>query len=144
MLEDNVALTRRWFAEVWNQKRSETIRELVSAECVAHGTSETGADFRGPEGWLELHARLVNAFPDMHIEVQEAFGAGDLVAVRWHLTAQHKGDSLGIPASGARIDICGMGIARIVGGKVVETWDMWDRLSMFQQIEAAGEKAAGA
>jgi steroid delta-isomerase-like uncharacterized protein len=144
MVEENVALTRRWFAEVWNQKKTETIRELVSPECVAHGTSETGGDLVGPQGWLDLHARLVNAFPDMQIELQEIFGAGDLVAVRWTATMHHHGDGLGIPASGAEIKICGMGFARIANGKVVETWDLWDRMGMFQQIEAAGEKSVGA
>ena len=83
MVEKNVALVRRWFEEVWNQQKGETIRELMAAECVAHGTSETGGDLHGPEGFLELHARLLEAFPDMHIEVQDAFGSGDMVAVRW-------------------------------------------------------------
>lgn len=50
MVEENVALVKRWFEEVWNQKRSETIRELLSADCVAHGTSETGDDLHGVEG----------------------------------------------------------------------------------------------
>jgi steroid delta-isomerase-like uncharacterized protein len=137
MVEENVALTRRWFAELWNQKKPGIIRELVAADCVAHGTSETGGDLLGPRGWLELHARLVNAFPDMHIELHEVMGVGDLVAVRWTATMTHKGDGLGMPASGAAVKICGMGFARFAGGKVVETWDLWDRMGMFQQIEAA-------
>jgi steroid delta-isomerase-like uncharacterized protein len=143
MVEKNVALVRRWFEEVWNQKKGETIRELMAAECVAHGTSETGGDLHGPEGFLELHARLLEAFPDMHIEVQDAFGSGDMVAVRWVGTMHHRGNGLGIAASGAEVKIMGMGVARVVEGKVQETWDCWDKLGMFQQIEA-GAKAAGA
>jgi steroid delta-isomerase-like uncharacterized protein len=137
MAEDNVAVVRRWFEEVWNQKRKETIRELVAADCVAHGTSETGGDLHGVEGWIELHARFVNAFPDMRIELHEVLASGDLVAVRWTGTMTHRGDGLGIPASGAAMKINGMGFARIVNGKVKETWDSWDKLAMFQQIEAA-------
>jgi hypothetical protein len=37
-----------------------------------------------------------------------------------------------------------MGFARIVNGKVMETWDVWDRMGMFEQIEAARGSAAGA
>lgn len=145
MVEENLVLVRRWFEEVWNQKKSETIRELMSPECVAHGTSETGGDLHGPEGFLELHRRLVSAFPDIHIDVRDCFGSGDKVAVRWMATMHHHGDGLGIEASGAEVKITGMGVARICGGKVMETWDSWDKLAMFQQIEAATkEKAAGA
>ena len=139
MVEENLALVKRWFEEVWNQKRSDTIRELLSADCVAHGTSETGGDLHGPDGFLALHARLVNAFPDMHIEVQDCFGTGDKVAIRWSGTMHHRGNGLGIEATGAEVKITGLGIARIAGGKVMETWDNWDKLAMFQQIEAAAK-----
>lgn len=142
MVEENVALTKRWFEEVWNQKKSATIRELLAPECVAHGTSETGGDLHGPEGFLELHRRLLNAFPDMHIDVQDCFGAGDQVAVRWTATMHHRGNGLGMEASGAEVKINGMGFARFVGGKVVETWDSWDKLAMFQQVDAARKAKA--
>jgi predicted ester cyclase len=144
MVEENVALVRRWFEEVWNQKRSETIRELLAPNCIAHGTSETGGDLHGPEGFLELHARLLDAFPDMHIEVEDGFGAGDQVAVRWTATMHHRGNRLGIEATGAAVKIAGLSMARIVGGKVVETWDSWDKLGMFQQIEEGKARAAEA
>jgi predicted ester cyclase len=145
MVEQNLLLVRRWFEEVWNQKRSETIRELLSPDCVAHGTSEIGGDLYGVQGFLGLHARLVSAFPDMHIEVEDCFGVGEKVAFRWTGTMHHDGNGLGMEATGAEIRIAGMGMARIVGGKVVETWDNWDKLTMFQQIEAAAKaKSAGA
>jgi steroid delta-isomerase-like uncharacterized protein len=139
MVEENLVLARRWFDEVWNQKRTETIRELVAPNCVAHGTSETGGDLYGPDGWLELHARLISAFPDLHIELQDLVGVDDKIAVRWTATMHHHGGGLGIPATGAALTFGGMGFARISAGKVVETWDLWDRMAMFQQIEAASK-----
>lgn len=142
MVEENLALVRRWFEEVWNQKRSETIRELLSADCVAHGTSETGGDLHGVEGFLEFQARQVSAFPDMHIVVEDCFGMGDKVVVRWSATMHHRGNGLGIEPTGAEVKITGMGIARIENGKVKETWDNWDKLAMFQQIEAAAKAQA--
>ncbi len=143
LAEENVALVKRWFEEVWNQKKSETIRELVTADCVAHETSEKGGDLYGPEGFLELHARILQAFPDIHFTVHDCFGAGDRVAVRWSATMHHRGNGLGMEATGAEVKITGMGMARFEHGKVKEHWDNWDKLAMFQQIEAAG-KAKGA
>jgi steroid delta-isomerase-like uncharacterized protein len=144
MTHDHLALTKRWFEEVWNQKKTQTIRELVAPDCIWHGTSETGEDLRGAEGFLLLYTRLVDAFPDMHFDVKDLFGVGDQIAVRWTATMHHSGNGLGMEASGADITIQGMGIARFSDGKLVETWDNWDKLGLFQQIEAARTKRAGA
>jgi predicted ester cyclase len=139
MAEEPVALVKRWFEEVWNQKRSASIRELVAADCVAHETSEKGGDLHGPEGLLELHARILD-----HFTVHDCFGAGDRVAVRWSATMHHRGNGLGMEATGAEVTITGMGIARLENGKVKEHWDICDKLGMFQQIEAGKTKRATA
>jgi steroid delta-isomerase-like uncharacterized protein len=142
MADANVELTRRWFEEVWNQKKTATIHELMDAHCISHNTSDTGDVLRGPAAFCELQKKLLDAFPDMRITVEEAFGTGDLVAVRWSATMHHKGEGLGMPPTGAAIQITGMSMARIRNGKIVENWDEWDKLAMFQKIEAAQAKAA--
>ena len=142
MADANVELTRRWFEEVWNQKKTATIHELMDTQCVSHNTSDTGDVLRGPAAFCELQKKLLDAFPDMRITVEEAFGAGDIVAARWSATMHHKGEGLGMPPTGAAIAITGMSMARIRNGKIVENWDEWDKLGMFQTIEAARAKAA--
>jgi predicted ester cyclase len=145
MSDENVALGRRWFEEVWNQRRSGPVPELLAADCVMHGISETGEDVRGHEGFLALHAKLLSAFPDMRFTLHDCFGDGDKIVVRWTATMRHTGPGLGVEPTGAEIKLRGMGIARIAGGKVQETWDNWDRMAMFEQIDAAVKaKSAGA
>ncbi len=46
--EGNKALVARWFEEVWNEGRRETIGELLAADGVIH---DCGKDFRGPGGF---------------------------------------------------------------------------------------------
>jgi steroid delta-isomerase-like uncharacterized protein len=145
MKEDNVALTQRWFTEVWNNRNAQAVSEFLAADAVMHGISETGGDVRGTDGFLAMHSRLLQAFPDIHFALHDCFGAGDKVAVRWTATMRHTGPGLGIDPTEAEITLAGMGIARFVDGKVAETWDNWDRMTMFQQLEAAGKsKSAGA
>ena len=144
MSDDNVALGKRWFEEVWNQRKNESVAELLAADCVMHGISETGGDVHGPEGFLAMHTRLLSAFPDMQFALDDCFGAGDRIVVRWTATMRHTGPGLGIDATGAEINLRGMGIARIAGGKVQETWDNWDRMAMFEQIEAAVKSKSAA
>jgi hypothetical protein len=48
MSEANKALVRRWFKEVWNQGREESIDELFAAHGVGYGLSDTEAPVYGP------------------------------------------------------------------------------------------------
>jgi len=145
MSDENVALGRRWFEEVWNQKKSSSVLELLATDAVMHGISESGGDVRGPAEFLALHTKLLSAFPDMQFTLDDCFGAGDKIVVRWTATMRHTGPGLGIEATGAEIKLRGMGIARIAGGQVQETWDNWDRMAMFEQIDAAVKaQSAGA
>jgi predicted ester cyclase len=41
---------------------------------------------------------------------------------------------MGIPATGKRISASGIGINRIVDGKVVESWSQVDQMGMMQQL----------
>ena len=40
MAQENGALIRRWFEEVWNNGRMETIDEMASPDVVGHGQAQ--------------------------------------------------------------------------------------------------------
>jgi predicted ester cyclase len=62
-------------------------------------------------------------------------GEDDKVVNRWTLHVTHTGEFRGIPATGKRITITGIGIFRFSEeGKVVESWDSLDQLGMLQQL----------
>ena len=44
------------------------------------------------------------------------------------------GNNLGFPATQKRVQFTGMGFVRIVDGKLVEAWNNFDQLGMFQQL----------
>src|SRR5258707_13289923 len=50
MSDENVALGRRWFEEEWNQKKSNSVPELLAADAGMHGISETGEAGARPAG----------------------------------------------------------------------------------------------
>lgn len=143
-VEANVAAMRRWYEEVWNQRRVETIYELAAPDCLINGVSEDGQILRGPDAFAAVHQRLVTAFPDMKLVVEDCFGAGDKVLVRWSGTMHHTGEGLGMEPTGALLKLTGVSVVRFADGKAVESWDEWDKMAMFQQIEAARVKAASA
>ena len=129
-------LMRRWFKEVWNEGRTQTIYDLLAPDAVAIGELEDGSQLRGPAEFVPFVERIRGAFPDINIVVEDVFGAGDKVVLRWSATMTHRGDHLGIPATGERVRIAGMTIARIGEKQIVEGWDNWDQLGMLKQIGA--------
>ncbi len=61
---------------------------------------------------------------------------GDKVAARCSVRDKHTGDHLGVAASNAPVEFTGITIARIKDGKIVEAWNNFDFMKMFQQIDA--------
>jgi steroid delta-isomerase-like uncharacterized protein len=135
-VEENVELMLRWFREVWNEGRTQTIYDLLATDAVGIGELEDGSQVRGPEEFVPFVQRLRGAFPDMNIVVEDAFGAEDKVVLRWSATMTHRGDHLGMPATGKLVRMTGITLVRIRGKQIVEGWDNWDQLGMLTQIGA--------
>ncbi|HMD32479.1 MAG TPA: ester cyclase [Candidatus Acidoferrales bacterium] len=134
MSDANVALYKRWFEEVWNQRRRETITELFARDGVAHGVSDSGGDIHGPAEFLPFYDRLCAGFPDIRVVVEDCFAAGDKVVARYVATMNHTGDYMGLRASGKKATAMGLSVGRVRNGQIVESWDSWDKLALMQQI----------
>jgi steroid delta-isomerase-like uncharacterized protein len=74
------------------------------------------------------------AFPDIHWVIEEMVTEGDKVFSRftWHGT--HRGEFLGVPATGRQISVKGLVVDRVVGGKMVESQILMDSLNMMRQL----------
>ena len=71
--------------------------------------------------------------------VEDLIAEGDKVVTRWRARGTHQGELMGIPPSGNPVEVTGITIHRIEGGKVVETWANYDALGMMQQVGAVPE-----
>ena len=136
MSEQNAAHARRWFEEVWNQGREQTIDEMLTAEGVGHGLGDTDRDTRGPAEFKVFWRNLRGALPDVHIRVDDLISQGDRVVTRITLTGTHSGEGLGVPPSGAKVHVQGIVIMRFHNGKAVEAWNSYDQLGLLRQIGA--------
>ena len=141
MPDENVALARRWFEEVWNQRRTDVIDELLTDASVCHtdsGPLRGGAEFK-----QKVHSAFLSAFPDLRMDVEGTVAEGDVVAVRWSISGTHGGDGLGFPATGRRVSFRGMSWIRYSGGKMAEGWDCWNQAGLFQSLREPGAAGAG-
>jgi steroid delta-isomerase-like uncharacterized protein len=136
MSEENKALVRRWFEEVWNRGRAEAIDELFAEDGVAHGLAgERGRELRGPGGFRPFHESFRAAFPDIEVVVEDAVAEGDMVAARCSVRGTHRSPALGFAATNRPVEFEGVAIVRIRGGQIVEAWNFFDFMSMYRQLD---------
>ena len=131
-IAENKALARRFFQEVWNDKREAAIDEFI-AEHAAGNDADFGAGREGfREQWRKWHA----AFPDLHFEIEDVIAEDDKVLARWTLTGTHRGEFMGVPASGRSVRVSGMSLDIIKDGQIDSGFDGWDALGLRRQIGA--------
>lgn len=136
MSEANKAIVRRWFEEVWNQGREETIDELFAIGGIGYGLGDTDVPTRGPAEFKLFANNLRGAIPDIHMTIEDIMAEGDRLTVRITVEGTHKGNQLGVAATGRRIRIAGVVIIRIEHAQIVEGWNSWDQLGLLRQIGA--------
>jgi steroid delta-isomerase-like uncharacterized protein len=123
---------RRAVEEIWHKGNLTVVDELVPTDFVIHRA--TGEHIHGPEDFKQFVSATRSAFPDVHFTIDDILVEGDKVAVRWTMTATHKGELRGIPPTGKKVTIWGISMYRIVGGKFVEIWERYDTLGLMQQL----------
>ena len=142
MSEQNKEIARRIFDEVWNEGNIDVADQLVGTNFVLHDPAQNlDKDLAG----FKKHVAGVRAaFPDIHFAVEDMVAEGDKVVSRWSAQGTHRGDFLGVGATGKRMTVTGIVVTRHANGKNVETWSNWDALGLLQQLGAVPGKAKGA
>ncbi|HKP85954.1 MAG TPA: ester cyclase [Blastocatellia bacterium] len=135
---ENKTLAHRWFEEVWNKRRADAIDEMFADEGIAHGlTDASGNELRGPENFKAFFNSFSGAFSDLQVTVEETVAEGDKLAARCTVKGTHTGDGIGLAATNQPVAFTGMCMLRIKDGKIVEAWNNFDFMTMFQQLGAA-------
>ena len=134
MTDSERDLGRRWFEQVWNQGRREAIAEMFAPDGIIH---DGGTESRGPEGFYPFFDRINASFSDMRLIVEDTFGEGDKICIRWSCTATHTGNGLGLAPTGRTVSMTGISVIRVLGGKFVEAWQNWDMLGLMEQLQGA-------
>jgi steroid delta-isomerase-like uncharacterized protein len=135
MSEQNKAVARKAL-EIFGSGDLDALDELISADAVDHDTQNPNRDVHGPEGSKRTISMYRAAFPDLRMVVEDQIAEGDKVVTRWTAIGTHEGDLPGLPASGNKSTVTGIGIDRFEDGKIVEAWNNWDTLGMLQQLGA--------
>ena len=129
----NKAIAMRVFDEILSQGRFEVADEIYASDFKNHGLHRD-ADLKTDQDAARSE-RL--AFPDLVVTPDMVVAEGDLVTAMWTFRGTHtRAGYGGLPATGARIEMRGMTIWRIVDGKIHDEWTTFNELKAFSQMAA--------
>jgi steroid delta-isomerase-like uncharacterized protein len=126
----NKAIAGRVFEEIFNQGKFQVADEIYARDFVNHGLHRN-FDLQEDQGAVRAEKK---AFPDLKMTVDLMVAEGDLVTVVWTFRGTNTAAGYGLPPTGARIELRGITVWRIVDGKIREEWTSFDELQAARQF----------
>lgn len=131
MSQENKALVQGLHESIGNGDVN-AINRIYSADAIYHGTGDmANAD---KDMFMQFISAVLEAFPGLKVTQEQVLADGDKVTYVNTYSGTHKGEFMGIPATGKEMSVRSIGIARILGGQIVEEWENFDELGMMQQL----------
>jgi len=127
----NKELLRNFYSEAFNKHNVDAVGQFIATNVVSHSNPP---EAQGLEGVKQLLSMYFAAFPDLKVTIEDMIAEGDKVVARFTMTGTHKGEFMGIAATGKKVTVTGIEILRIAEGKLVEHWEAFDELGMMQQL----------
>jgi predicted ester cyclase len=133
-LQLNKAVSRRFNEEVKNLHRLAVIDELLSPQFVDHSAVPGFANTR--EGVRDFFALLFAAFPDFSCRVAETIAEDDKVVEFFTSEGTHRGEFMGMVATGRRVCFDGVHIFTLRDGIIIGHRNVLDQLALMRQLGA--------
>lgn len=110
----------------------ETLSGLMADDVVEH--EEIPGLEPNKEGVLAFFRGMRQSFPDVSMTVEDMIAEGEKVAVRFTLSGTHRGEFMGMPATGNEITVPGIDFFRVRDGQIAEHWGVSDMAAMMEQL----------
>jgi steroid delta-isomerase-like uncharacterized protein len=111
---------------------SKIIDEVVEPDVKFHAPVPLEA--KGTRAIKQVVAILHQAFPDLHVELDDLIAEGDKVVGRQTVTGTQRGEYMGLPPTGKFVRYNEIFIFRFVRGRIAEIWGVVDVLSQMKQL----------
>jgi predicted ester cyclase len=131
--EDNKILVRRLYEET-DRSNPAALDKFFSADLIDHDPPPIPGLKAGLEGIKQAFRVFTTAHPDGVHVIHDLIAEGDRVVARVTGRGTHTGELMGIPPTGKRLEMTGIVIYRIEGGKIVERWAQHDVFGLMRQL----------
>ncbi len=142
--QEHVALARSLF-DLYNNRQSDSAWLDKSIAAFAADAEDvdvpSGATLQGPDGHKRIALFFAENFPDIRIELTNAFATEDQVTLegawRWNDTGPLHLPSGALPATGRSGELRFCSISQIRKGKIASHHVYYDMLTMMEQLGLA-------
>jgi steroid delta-isomerase-like uncharacterized protein len=144
--EENEALVRRWYEEVWNQRDMDVVDDILADDYVRYRAGIPFANETGIDDDLQWVEMILTEFPDVTFTIEDILADGDKVAVRTITSGTQMGpmtDMGNAPASERQMTRENIAIWRVACGKLAEQWIVQDNLGMLRQLGVVTDDEMG-
>jgi steroid delta-isomerase-like uncharacterized protein len=133
--EQNLKTTHIYFDEIMSQGKLELIEEIMTPDFQFIIPTQP-APIAGYDNMKGFVTYLRTAFPDITFTVEREIASDNKVATRWRIKGTHKGEFLGMPASGNVVEDYGIDIFTFEQGKIKTVHVNENDFGLFQQLQA--------
>jgi len=131
-------ILRKFIDEVWNRGRIDAIPGYIAD--TYHIVHDPGDPWEGltldKAAFQDRVATSRQPIPDQNFEIQTLHENEDSVCITWCWQGTHLGDIAGFPASGKLLHMSGATVYYFDGDRISGHWQVADRLSIYQQLQA--------
>ncbi len=141
----NRELILRHFEEVYNKANFAFVEEAYTEDAVIHDSVLLKIP-PGPGGIRQYVRTYQGPVPDIRFEVTELIADGDTLAAHWTASGTQVGSLLALPSTGRSVELTGVSLYHMEGGKIAEAWVYWDVMGLLKQtgVELKLQRTAGA
>jgi steroid delta-isomerase-like uncharacterized protein len=141
MLEQrNKESVRRFIERYQTGADEDAFAEIMHPDVVDNSRPPRIAE--SAEGVRQQFDGFRRAFPDFRATVLDQIAEGDKVVTRKVFHGTHEGELMGVPPTGREVEVHVIVIVRLADGRIVEHWNIVDRLGLLQQLGALPDPAA--
>lgn len=131
---DNKQLYKQYIKEFLQDGDESAADRYIDTNVVTHDGMPDQAP--GLKGVKQTFRSLREAFPDMHVQVEDIIAEDDKVVGRFVVSGTNTGTFMGMPATDKSFSYDEIVIVRFKDGKIVEHWAEMDSMGMMQQLGA--------
>jgi steroid delta-isomerase-like uncharacterized protein len=141
-IEENKAIVLRYFQEM-DRGNIDIVDEIMAEDYIDHNPALPGVG-PGREGTRQYMRMLKAAFPDATHRIDDLIAEGNKVMTRVTARGTFLGECIGYQPNGNVVEISGIAVHRIEGGRLVEHWAQADMAGFMRQIGADAAPTAEA
>jgi len=144
--EENEALVRRWYEEVWNQRDMDVIDDILADDYVRYRAGIAFANEEGTADDVDWVNMILAEFPDVTFTIEDILADGDEVAACTTTSGTQMGPMVDMgdaPASERQMTRENIAIWRVACGELAEQWIVQDNLGMLRQLGVVTDDEMG-